>query len=398
VTDFKPTTKSADQHASLSFLEDLKRQWMAMIDAVSDPLVILEEDYTILRQNRSYAQRASKSDLQITDFRGKKCYTVFAGRSSPCTHCRLAQAGQLEQQTEWQVSDELAEGHIHVIRVTPMPKSCEEEKRKFVVHYRDVSDLVTLQESLAHADKLAALGKMAGGVAHEINSPLAGILAFAQMILREVQSDDPHRDDLLEIVEAARRCKVIVENLLRFARQEKPSEISHFNLLDCLESTLRLARALMGKGTVELIYQRPENEQDFQVAGQSGKMSQVFLNLITNAIQAMHGSPGTLTIVANATEDMIHLSISDTGVGMEPSVARRAFDPFFTTKPVGQGTGLGLSISYSIIKQHGGSISIDSNPGHGTCMSIELPRTRNTEAAVEASHQAATDRLPQRPS
>lgn len=361
------------KNTALSFLEDLKRQWMAMIDAVSDPLVILEEDYTILRQNLSYVQRASRSDLRVTDFKRKKCYEVFAGRSSPCPHCRLMAAGTSGQQTEWQVTNDLVEGHIHVIRVTPLPKSNEAEKQKFVVHYRDVSDLVTLQESLAHADKLAALGKLAGGVAHEINSPLAGILAFTQMVLREIPSEDPHKGDLLEIEDAARRCKVIVENLLGFARQEKAAEITRFNILDCIESTLRLGRALMRKGEVELIYQRPDNEQDFEMAGQSGKMGQVFLNLITNAIQAMHGSPGTLTIQAQSSGNMIVVRISDTGVGMEADVSKRAFDPFFTTKPVGQGTGLGLSISYSIIKQHGGSISIESTPGQGTRMTVQVP-------------------------
>lgn len=374
-------TETSD--TAVSFVEDLKLQWMAMIDAVSDPLVILEEDYTILRQNRSYVQRAAENNLQITDFKGKKCYAVFAGRSSPCPHCCLAKAGSSGLQTEWQVADDLVEGHIHVIRVTPMPKSHEAEKQKFVVHYRDVSDLVTLQESLAHADKLAALGKLAGGVAHEINSPLAGILAFAQMVLREIPPDDPHKGDLLEIEDAARRCKVIVENLLGFARQEKAAEITRFNILDCIESTLRLGRALMRKGEVELVYQRPENEQDFEMAGQSGKMGQVFLNLITNAIQAMHGSAGTLTIEVQSAENMILVSIADTGVGMEANVARRAFDPFFTTKPVGQGTGLGLSISYSIIKQHGGSISIESTPGQGTRMTVEVPRAKARTDATE---------------
>ncbi len=369
----------------VGFVEDLKKQWMAMIDAVTDPLVILAEDYTILRQNLSYSQMAQSSDLEITAYRGKKCHEVFAGRSSPCSHCKLKDARETGRAQEWQVDDAFQKGHTHVIRVHPLAAS-DRDKQRFVVHYRDVTEFKSLQDSLAHADKLAALGKLAGGVAHEINSPLAGILAFAQMVLKELPEENPHRADLLEIEEAAKKCKVIVENLLGFARQEKPTEIQNFNLLDCLESTLRLAKAIMGPAQINLDYKRPEQPEDFVIEGQSGKMGQVFLNLITNSIQAIGSDGGTISIVPESRGDVVNISIEDSGTGMEPEVLKKAFDPFFTTKPVGQGTGLGLSISYSIVKQHGGTITAESAVGEGVRIALSLPKHHISQSQGNSCH------------
>lgn len=128
-----------------------------------------------------------------------------------------------------------------------------------VVHYRDVTHQRSLQNSLARADKLAALGKLAGGVAHEINSPLAGIMAFAQMALREMQEDDPHFEDMREIEAAAQKCKVIVEGLLGFARQDIPEATEVFDLLDCIHLTLRLVKAILRKEQIQLNLAVPKN-------------------------------------------------------------------------------------------------------------------------------------------
>jgi two-component system NtrC family sensor kinase len=361
----------------LGFVEDLKKQWMAMIDAVSDPLAIIDMNYEILRQNLAYSDSADHTGLAITDFQGRKCFEVFAGRTSPCTHCRLVDARSSDSSVEWQSSNELKRGRSHVVRIHPLVSSSG--VRRYVVHYRDVTEFVALREKLAHADKLAALGKLAGGVAHEINSPLAGIMAFTQMLLKEISEDDPHRDDLVEIEDAARKCKVIVENLLGFARQDKPTEIFEFNVLDTLDSTLRLGRAMLLRSGVELRYEMPDDPGLFVIKGRSGKIGQVFLNLITNAIHAMGDHGGLLNVYSRATPDSVTNGFEDNGQGMPPEVMKRIFDPFFTTKPIGQGTGLGLSISYAIVKQHGGTIDVRSAPGHGTCFLITLPRDASEE-------------------
>ena len=363
---------SEADHGDLGFVEDLKKQWMAMIDAVSDPLAIIDRNYQLLRLNRAYFDAAAPSGLAITDLQGRRCYEVFAGRESPCTHCRLHEALSTVSTVEWQCQDALKPGRTHVVRLHPLKGLAG--GARFVAHYRDVTESAALGEKLAHADKLAALGKLAGGVAHEINSPLAGIMAFTQMLLKELSTDDPHRGDVAEIEDAARKCKVIVENLLGFARQDKPAEVFTFNVLDTLESTLRLARAMMRRTRVELIYERPVDVEDFVMSGRSGKIGQVFLNLITNSIQAIGDQGGWIRISADAKPDAFFFCFEDNGSGMSLETARRIFDPFFTTKPVGQGTGLGLSISYAIVKQHGGAIEVRSVPGEGSSFTIRLPR------------------------
>lgn len=368
-----PLQGSPQTDEDIGFVEDLKKQWMAMIDAVTDPLAIIDENFSILRQNRSYSETSSEPKLHITGFQGRKCYEIFAGRSSPCPNCKLLEVKAMHQSLEWQSADEIRSGRTHIVRIHPL-EGVSGSKR-FVVHYRDVTEFVALQDKLAHADKLAALGKLAGGVAHEINSPLAGIMAFTQMLLKEIDDSDPHRGDLMEIEDAARKCKVIVENLLGFARQDKPADVFEFNILDSLDSTLRLAKPMLRRAGVQLCYDRPSDGGAFVMQGRAGKIGQVFLNLITNAIQAIGQNGGTLKVSAGAAADLVTLDFADNGEGMAPEIMKRIFDPFFTTKPIGQGTGLGLSISYAIVKQHGGRILVHSVPGQGTTFTIELPRS-----------------------
>jgi two-component system NtrC family sensor kinase len=356
---------------SIEFVEGLKKQWMAMIDAIDDPLVIIDSDFHILRQNVAYARSAAMGKpLSLQEFRGKKCYQVFAGRKQPCTHCKVREALASVNTVEWACS-ELFKGKEFQIRAHRMSTSEHDESLCVVVHYRDLTEQKMLQERLAQSDKLAALGKLAGGVAHEINTPLAGILAFAQMALKEMDESNPHRSDLREIEDAAKKCKSIVENLLGFARQGRTSDVGEFNIFDVVHSTLRLAVPVVRKHSIELVVSLPE--EPARVLANPGKIGQVFLNLITNAIQAMQESGGTLTVDSKQDEEFVTVSVHDTGYGIPAENLKRIFDPFFTTKEVGEGTGLGLSISYSIVKQYGGEVRVQSSPGVGSSFSVVLP-------------------------
>jgi len=365
------TARAAD---ALLLVEDLKRQWLAMIDAISDPLSIVDADYTLHRQNLPYVTAArGRGELSIREFAGNKCYEVFAGRDAPCTHCRLTEALASGKETTWSTGDLLPDREF-VIRVhAAFDDRGESGVARAVVHYHDVTQLRAMQENLGRADKLAALGKLAGGVAHEINSPLAGILAFAQMALREMDEEDPHKQDMREIEDAARKCKVIVEGLLGFARQDRPSDEKIFDLFECVRSTLRLASPLLKKHGIEThVFLGEKDGRMAPLKGNAGKFDQVLLNLVTNAIQAMKQG-GALEIVGDVGERNVTLQIRDSGPGIEPSVIGRIFDPFFTTKAIGEGTGLGLSITYSIVKQHGGEISVQTQLGVGTTFTLELP-------------------------
>lgn len=356
---------------SIEFVEGLKRQWMAMIDAIDDPLVIIDANYKILRQNMAYARTAiNGKNLAMRDFRERKCFEVFAGRSSPCPHCLVKKSLEMLETVEWRCNS-LFKDREYQIRAHRLQGNDGDSSDWVVVHYRDHTEHVLLQESLAQSDKLAALGKLAGGVAHEINSPLAAILAFSQMALKEIDESSPFRSDFKEIEDAARKCKTIVENLLGFSRQGRTSDVGDFNIVDVVQSTIRLALPVMRKHRIELVVELPE--EPIKVVANPGKIGQVFLNLITNAIQAMQESGGTLTIEGKADDGFVSVSVHDSGYDIPAENLKKIFDPFFTTKDIGEGTGLGLSISYSIVKQYGGEIRVQSTPGVGSSFCVTLP-------------------------
>lgn len=364
----------------LSFVEHLKAQWMAMIDALEDPLVLIDENYRIYRQNRSYVQRATNPNhLDLKEFKGRKCYEEFAGRNAPCPDCKALKASKEGLNSSW-TSKNIFQGKDLEVKVLPGVAGTNEEKL-IVVHYRDVTQQRALQESLARADKLAALGKLAGGVAHEINSPLAGILAFAQMAIREMDPNDTHLEDMKEIEAAAQKCKVIVEGLLGFARQDAPESFETYDIVESIRATLRLARVMVMKERITLTLQIPEKA--IFIEGSKGRIAQVLLNLVTNAIYAMRDGGGELEITLVEHPDTVSLTVRDSGTGIDEKTLKKIFDPFFTTKPIGEGTGLGLAICYSIVNQHRGRISVDSTLGVGTSFSVSLPKVLVSLEGIE---------------
>jgi two-component system NtrC family sensor kinase len=241
-----------------------------------------------------------------------------------------------------------------------------------------------LQEThlqLVGSEKMASLGKLAAGIAHEINNPLGGILIYSSLMMEDLSEEDLKRGDLARIVQEAGRCKEIVKSLLEFARQTEPK----------MEPT-DINRAI-NDGLFFLVNQALfHNIQIVKqldlflpfVRGNASQLKQVFMNIIVNAAEAMHGN-GTLTITTSPAPDRktVFVEFTDTGEGIPEENRTRIFDPFFTTKEVGKGTGLGLATSYGIIEDHGGKISVKSKVGEGTTFTIELPIHQGTQAILE---------------
>ncbi len=240
---------------------------------------------------------------------------------------------------------------------------------------RDITDVKKLQQQLIQADKLAALGQMIAGVAHELNNPLTSVIGFTQLILMDLSLDEQIRENLEIVRREAERTRKIVQNLLSFSRQHKPSR-TEVDVNDLLNNTLDMRAYEMSVNNISV-------HRNYgllpRVMADEHQMQQVFLNIIINAEHAMHSHHlgGTLTLTTglekSATGNIIKIIIEDDGPGITADNLDRLFDPFFTTKPVGKGTGLGLSISYGIIKEHGGSIRAESKPGQGARFIIELP-------------------------
>jgi two-component system NtrC family sensor kinase len=235
--------------------------------------------------------------------------------------------------------------------------------------------LKTAQEQLVQKEKLASVGQLAAGVAHEINNPLGTIMLLADVMRNEAPEGDPRREDLLMITEQARRCKGIVFDLLSFARENRvmaqETDINHL-----VETVVSEQTQAEGRRTIEYenIYVALDLDPRLPIIqADPDQLRQCLLNLMSNAVDAM-ASGGTIKIATRAPDPHhVELVVSDTGEGMSEEVMSQLFTPFFTTKPPGKGTGLGLSIIYGIVKMHRGDIQVQSASGQGTTFSIVLP-------------------------
>jgi two-component system NtrC family sensor kinase len=234
---------------------------------------------------------------------------------------------------------------------------------------------------LVSSEKMASLGKLAAGIAHEINNPLGGILIYASLMMEDLPQEDPKRQDLARIVQETSRCKDIVKSLLEFARQTEP-KMEPTDINRAITDGLFFLENQALFHNIRIIKQL-DPFLPF-ARGNAGQLKQVFMNVIVNAAEAIHGS-GTLTITTSLAPDRksVFMEFTDTGEGIPEENLTRIFDPFFTTKDVGKGTGLGLATSYGIIESLGGRIGVKSKVGEGTTFTIELPVHPGTQPFLE---------------
>jgi two-component system NtrC family sensor kinase len=249
---------------------------------------------------------------------------------------------------------------------------------------RMIVELKRSREQLIHHEKLASMGQLAAGVAHELNNPLGGILGYSQFALEKMarksvdnftQEDiRVHSQYLKDIEGQSQRCKSIVQQLLKFARASTKEPFEPIDLGAVLKETLSFIRAQLEIENIKLI----QNLSPFltEILGNANQLQQVFTNIILNALQAMPEG-GELAVSSQTIEEkdrrLVQITFSDTGCGIPKENLDRIFEPFFTTKEIGQGTGLGLSVSYGIIKDHEGSILVESEPGKGTTFIVNFP-------------------------
>jgi PAS domain S-box-containing protein len=240
----------------------------------------------------------------------------------------------------------------------------------------DITDSAVLRDKLVHAEKMAAVGQLVSGVAHEVNNPLTAILGFADLLMEDAELPDTARKDLRVILQEAQRTKQIVQNLLSFARQMPPQR-NALQLNSILRRTIQLRSYDFNSHGIEIIEHLDESLPE--IIGDAHQLQQVFLNILNNAYDAVHevGRPARIEIASIGREDFVEVTFSDNGKGITHS--DKIFDPFFTTKEVGKGTGLGLSICYGIVKEHGGEISCHNNiAGQGATFMVRLPAASHT--------------------
>jgi two-component system NtrC family sensor kinase len=230
-------------------------------------------------------------------------------------------------------------------------------------------------EKLMRSDRLAMIGQLAAGVAHEINNPLGSILLFSRLVMQQTPPQGKIRENLDRIEKETKRCHTIVRGLLDFARERKPL-VESLNINAVLEATLKLFEGQFLFQNIQVF--REYNQQLPAIEADQSQLQQVFMNIILNAVDAMNGT-GRLTLSTRESDPsgFIDIGISDTGSGIPAENLDRIFDPFFTTKGVGHGTGLGLSVSYGIVQNHGGDIVVSSTPG-GATFTVSLPAAKGS--------------------
>ena len=361
-------TASAARNARLfALLERAKAQWEQTFDSISDPILISDSQFRIVRLNRA---AASCFDVPIKEAVGRVCYELVKGREGPCPwHDALGRGVPVS-------SDRYLPHLDRWFSFSAFPFENGEGKRVGVVHVlRDITEERELRRQMAQAQKLAAIGELVAGVAHELNNPLTGIIGFAHLLLQK-GPEAAMRDDLEKIAGEARRAARIVRNLSAFSRETSSSRLSRrpVDIDELIGKTLELRGYQLNVSGIDVVLELAGNLP--RTAADPDELQQVFLNIINNAEQAMAGGSSRKSLVIRTERSQsggIRIRIRDSGAGMPEKVMDRIFDPFFTTKESGGGTGLGLSVCYGIVRAHGGSIGAANHPEGGAVFTVELP-------------------------
>ena len=340
----------------VELLSSAKREWEKTVDAISQAICIVDAHGTVRRANRVFAELIQ---TPVTAIPGRP----WLGLLPPAWSDPVARA--IAESAATSVEIRAAE---RVLLLTAIPMA---EPGSAVLVFEDQTDRRRLQEQLIQSEKMSAIGQLIAGVAHDLNNPLASVVGFSDF-LAEAGVPASLEEPLQVIRQEAERAATIVKNLLSFARSQE-GERARQPIQQLLDSTLVLLRNQLMAHKVEATLDVEPGLPDVEV--NANQIKQVFVNLINNACQAIASDApsGRIWITAKRAQDVIAVSVTDSGPGISEEVAARVFEPFFTTKPEGEGTGLGLSICQGILKEHGGRITLESRPGSGATFTVELP-------------------------
>lgn len=362
-------------------MQRAERHLASVVESANDIMASMDSEGKILTWNSAAVQISGFTSAEAT---GRHLATLCSAEYRESMKSTLQQLveGRDAKRTEMNLVTKAGHEVPVAWAFSPM-KDDEGHIAGIVAVGRDLTETRQLQSQLVQSAKMASLGVMAGGIAHEIRNPLSIAMGAAQLLLREPDNEELRKACTRKIYQGVQRASHIIENLLKFARPPQQTTLPT-NIHETLEDTLSLLSDQLNIQHITLKKNLAANLP--KVLGNAHLLQQVFTNLVLNAINAMPEG-GTLTITTRVeSNDQVEIRVTDTGCGIPQENLERMFVPFFTTRAVGQGTGLGLAISYSIIKQHGGSIEVSSQVRHGTTFIIRLPRYQCSESIeVESS-------------
>jgi len=364
-----PTT---DERCAIPPVVATRHTLSALFDYLPAGLYVIDQEYCLLAVNNSRAQRAAQPVEALV---GNICYRALFNRAEACPECRVRttfQAGQATQRNErWRSSADKAAEETTDWDISTYPILDDLGRVvQAIIFEQDITEKRRLEAILTQSEKLAAVGQLAAGVAHEINNPLTAIIANAQILHRELPQESDMQESVDLIARAGARAAQVVRNLLDFARKEE-YRLGLTDVNETLERALELVQHDLVARGVHLDFAPDPNLPPLLAS--ADHLQSVWLNLLLNAIDSLDKSPGQIRIASRKQGDEIHVQVMDNGKGVPPDRLTRIFEPFYTTKAPGRGTGLGLSVSHRIVKQHGGRIQVESQVGVGSAFTVMIP-------------------------
>lgn len=363
-------------------LQESHNRLQAVINGILHPIYTIDDNWRLVAVNRQKAEEAATGSEQLV---GGICYEAFFDRNSPCEHCLAVETLAQKTPRQWSVrqvgADHLPqEWDVHAY---PLPGTQPEDPSAVVV-WQDRTEERRLESSLMQAGKLAAIGQLAAGVAHEINNPLTAINANAQMLKMVIAADDDMYEAVDLIARAGDRASNVVRGLLDFARQNQYSFESG-DVNGSISQAQRLLTYQFKSADIEVVRRLDDELPEVEASWEHLKT--VWLNLLINARDAVLARPEGRKIEIEsrlaASGDHVQVLVTDNGMGVSPAEAEHIFEPFYTTKDPGQGTGLGLATSQRIVQQHGGTMEVVSEGDDGATFIVRLP-IRRTPRQEEA--------------
>jgi len=342
----------------VELLSSGKREWEQTVDAFNQAICFVDPAGIVRRANRVFADLIK---LPVTALPGRPWLTLLPAAWADPVGRLLSTPGAPPVEVR---------GGERILLVTAI---ATDEPGAAVVLFEDQTDKRRLQEQLLQSEKMSAIGQLIAGVAHDLNNPLASVVGFSDLLGEAADVPPRLAEPLAVIRQEAERASSIVRNLLSFARRQEGARQVQ-SIRPILESTLLLLKNQMMAHRIALTLEAEPGLPEVEV--HANQIKQVFVNIINNAAQAIRSvnrGGGRIAILAKCWLDGVAVSISDNGPGMPEAVAQRVFEPFFSTKSEGEGTGLGLSICQGIVKEHGGSMTVDPGPGSGATFTVELP-------------------------
>lgn len=351
-----------------------KIEWENTFKAVKDLILVVDRQMRIFRVNLATVQYSGLTEGAIMD---RKCCDVICNSSIPCNNCAVCEA----LRTGETASSQRQFDDGRVMEFYAYPSDYEQGEPGVVIYVKDITERLKMQVQLLKTARLAALGEMSAGVAHELNTPLAVIIGDIQLLLRDPSDSEQKRKLFDDIKTCALRCKQIVQGLLTFSRQEQyvfyPVSIN-----DVVQEAMKLVAYQIETDNIRIDLDCDPDVP--QIEGNAQQLEQVLVNLLLNAKQSFEGISRPRRIGVRTGFDQnrnqVFVRVSDTGQGIRQENLAQIFDPFFTSKGVGKGTGLGLSVSLGIVQTHGGTIGVESEIDRGSSFTAYLPPMPEAES------------------